>query len=164
MTTSRWILPRMRNVSDNSCREDRNTFYVQQILPENRAIYEIMWKNIWWSQTGRSDNTARAHCLLGNSGYRHIKYVIFIAFPLQQCSMNAPQCYVIRTLPALLCVSVCRKVFGSCAANLNIWKAPDVWSHTSRIIVALYVLINKVKSLYSKSLCFFFSFPPKSDP
>jgi hypothetical protein len=29
MTVSRWILLRMRNISDNIYREDQNTFYVQ---------------------------------------------------------------------------------------------------------------------------------------
>ena len=40
---SRWILRRMRNVLDKSCRENENTFYV---FRENLAVCEIMWKNI----------------------------------------------------------------------------------------------------------------------
>jgi len=36
----------MRNVSDKSCRENQNTHFVFSIFFfENRAIYEIMWKN-----------------------------------------------------------------------------------------------------------------------
>jgi hypothetical protein len=36
----------MRNVSDKSYRENENTFYVQKLFPENRAVYELMWKNM----------------------------------------------------------------------------------------------------------------------
>ena len=36
----------MRNVSDKSCRENQNTDFVfRNVFPENRAVYEIMWKN-----------------------------------------------------------------------------------------------------------------------
>jgi len=34
----------MRNVWDKSCRENQNTYFVFIFL--NRAVYEIMWKNI----------------------------------------------------------------------------------------------------------------------
>jgi hypothetical protein len=46
-----FMLPRsasfkMRNVSDEICREIQNThFTFNNIFPENRAVYEIMWKN-----------------------------------------------------------------------------------------------------------------------
>jgi hypothetical protein len=36
----------MRNVSDKICRENQNMFYVQELFPDNRAVYEIMWKNM----------------------------------------------------------------------------------------------------------------------
>ena len=36
----------MRNVLDKSCRENRNTFYVQQIFSENLASDEIMSKHV----------------------------------------------------------------------------------------------------------------------
>jgi len=46
----RWILLRMRHVSDKSCTESQaHTFYVQELhsppLPESRAVNEIMWEN-----------------------------------------------------------------------------------------------------------------------
>jgi hypothetical protein len=35
----------------------------------------------------------------------HSEYVTLIAFPLQQCLTNAPQCYVVRTLlPLVDCI------------------------------------------------------------
>jgi len=46
MIISRSGLPRMDNVSDKRCRENRNTHFVFNIFFfENRAVYEIMWKN-----------------------------------------------------------------------------------------------------------------------
>jgi len=38
-----WFLLIMRNVSDKSCRENQNTFYIQQCFSINCAIYEILW-------------------------------------------------------------------------------------------------------------------------
>jgi hypothetical protein len=35
----------MRNVSDKTFRENQNTFCVQELFFENRAVYEKMWKN-----------------------------------------------------------------------------------------------------------------------
>ena len=43
----RGIVLRMENVSDRSCRENQNTRFMFNIFsPENRAVYEIMWKNV----------------------------------------------------------------------------------------------------------------------
>jgi hypothetical protein len=42
----RLIFLRMRNVLDQNYRENQNTFYVQKLSTENRAAYEIMWKNM----------------------------------------------------------------------------------------------------------------------
>jgi len=37
----------MRNVSDESCRENQNTHFVfSNFIFENRVVYEIMWENI----------------------------------------------------------------------------------------------------------------------
>jgi hypothetical protein len=44
MIKSLSILLRMRKVSDEICRENQSTFYVQYRFFENH--YEIVWKNI----------------------------------------------------------------------------------------------------------------------
>jgi hypothetical protein len=36
----------MRNVLDKSCRENQNTFYVQQLFFEKCAVYEINLKKL----------------------------------------------------------------------------------------------------------------------
>jgi hypothetical protein len=42
----------MRNISDRNCRENQNTHFVfGNFFFENRAVYEIMWKNT--AQPGR---------------------------------------------------------------------------------------------------------------
>jgi len=40
------MLIKMKNISDNSCRGSRNTFYVQYNFSENLAGYEIMLENV----------------------------------------------------------------------------------------------------------------------
>jgi len=46
----------MRNVSDKSCRENQNTQFVfSNPFFENRAVYEIMWKNT--AERGRPQTT-----------------------------------------------------------------------------------------------------------
>jgi len=80
----------MKNVSDkNLQRKSRHTFYVQQLLSENRAVYEIMWINI--VQPDRPQMTIwrmRIACWIPKATHTHThthsEYVIPIAFPLQQ--------------------------------------------------------------------------------
>jgi len=51
MAISRWIPLRMRNVSEESCREDQDTHFMfnNLFLPENRAVYAIPGK-MWHRQ------------------------------------------------------------------------------------------------------------------
>ena len=45
--TSRSLLFRKRNISDKHCRENQNThFMFNKIISENRAVYDIMWRNV----------------------------------------------------------------------------------------------------------------------
>jgi hypothetical protein len=84
---SRLFLLRMRNVSDTSCRENQNTHFVfnNPSPPENRAVYEIMWKNM--VEQGRQPMTIwcmRIACWIHKATHTHSQYVILIVFPLQQ--------------------------------------------------------------------------------
>jgi hypothetical protein len=46
--------------SDKCCRENQNTqFRVQKPFPENRAVYEIMWKKYGTFGQARGDNMIR---------------------------------------------------------------------------------------------------------
>ena len=67
--------------------DSKHTFYVQLIFffSENRAVYEIMWKNI--VEPGRPQMTIwrmRIACWIPKAKNTHSDYVILIACPLQQ--------------------------------------------------------------------------------
>ena len=70
---------------------------------ENRAIYEIMWKNI--VEPDRVHTTIWRMCIecrICEATHTHSDYAIRIACHCNNGCTNAPQCYVIRTLPVLL--------------------------------------------------------------
>jgi hypothetical protein len=46
MTTSRRILHRIRNISDQPCRENKNTYKLNKNFSEDFSIYELTWKNM----------------------------------------------------------------------------------------------------------------------
>ena len=84
---SRSILLRMRNISDKSCRENRNTFNVQQLLFffENCAVYEILWRNT--VDPGRPQMIIwrmRTASWIPKATNTHSEYLMLTAFPLQQ--------------------------------------------------------------------------------
>jgi len=94
------ILPRMKNVSDNSCRGYQNTHFVfYNFVFENRAVYEIMWKNI--VQRGRPRTTIGRMCI----AYWVTKTThtgCNTAFPLQQWLQERASVLRYSTLPVLL--------------------------------------------------------------
>jgi len=95
----RSILLRMRNVSDKSCRENQNTYFMfSNFFFENCAIYGIMWKNI--VQPGKPQTMWCAHIAswITKATNTWSKYVIL--FHCNNCCMKVPQCYTIHTLPA----------------------------------------------------------------
>ena len=67
----RLIIPRMMNISYRTYRENQNTSYAKQLFKINRAVYEIMWKNIVELNRPQNDNTVHAHCMLDTQGYKH---------------------------------------------------------------------------------------------
>jgi len=81
------ILLRIRNVSDESCcRENHNTYFMfSNFFSENRAVYEIMCKNM--VQPDRSQMKIRRipiSCWIHKATNTHSEYVTLIAFLLQQ--------------------------------------------------------------------------------
>jgi hypothetical protein len=80
------VFYRMRNVSDKSCRENKNThFMFNNFSFENCAIFEIMWKNT--VEPGRPQMTIWHMCIacwIPMATNTLSEYVILICFPLQQ--------------------------------------------------------------------------------
>jgi hypothetical protein len=76
----------MTNVSDKSCVENQNThFLFNSLFFENRAIYEIMWKNIVESDWPEMIVwPTRIACWITKATNTHPEYVTLNAFPLQK--------------------------------------------------------------------------------
>jgi hypothetical protein len=76
----------MRNVSDKSCRDNQITHFVfHNFFPENREVYEIIWKNNVQSDRPQM-TTLRIACWITKLTFIHseLDYIKLIAFPLQQ--------------------------------------------------------------------------------
>jgi hypothetical protein len=88
MIISRSVLFRMRNFSDKSCSENRNTHFVlSNFFSENRAVFEIMWEKYGRTRQATDDNIIRRMrvvCWITRATSTHSDRVTFIAFPLQQ--------------------------------------------------------------------------------
>jgi hypothetical protein len=125
---SRGTLLRMRNISDKSGTENQNTFYIQKIVPEIRALHEIMCKNV-----AREDRIIRHRKMLCTCRitrariHRHTQNIsCLLLFYGSNGYPNATQCYVIvRRLSYLVLnpvtTSICRvklvQFCGTCSNN-----------------------------------------------
>ena len=92
MITSRLILLRMRNVSDESCRENQNTLLCSITFLRKSCR---LWDNvggIWWSQRGhgwRQYKKGHVHCMLGNYGHRRARiWRTYFLFVLPRTNLN----------------------------------------------------------------------------
>jgi len=76
----------MRNVSYRSCRENQNTHFVfRTFSPENRSVYEKIWKNILeWGRPQMAIWLMRIACWIPKATNTHLGCVILVAFPQQQ--------------------------------------------------------------------------------
>jgi len=92
----------MRSVSDKPCRETQNKHFVCSnllffIFFENRAVYEIMWKNT--VEMGRPQMTMwcmRIACWMPKATNTHSECVIYILlFYCHNGCTKAPQCCII---------------------------------------------------------------------
>jgi hypothetical protein len=83
MIVSRWILLRMRNVSDKICRENQNTHFMFRTFSRKLGLYEIMWKNTEPDRPQIIRGT-RFACWITKATDTHSEYVILLAFPRQQ--------------------------------------------------------------------------------
>jgi hypothetical protein len=72
MTISRWILYRMRNVLEKYCRDNQNThFMFSKLFCENRALHEIMSKNVVEPERPRGCTRFRARAYARTRVHSH---------------------------------------------------------------------------------------------
>ena len=91
-------------VTQNLQRKSKH-FMFNNSPPENRAVYEITWKNT--VQPDRPQMTiwrTRIACWIPKATDVHWGYVILLLFHCNSGCTNAPQYNVIRTLAVLFCV------------------------------------------------------------
>ena len=70
---------------------------------ENRAVYEIMWKNfVEWGTPQMAIWIMLVTRWIPKATNKHSIYVMLIALPCKNSCKNAPQYYVIRTLLPLM--------------------------------------------------------------
>ena len=70
---------------------------------ENRAVYEIMWKNV--VEPGRPQMTTLRMRIVSwkiKATNTHSEYTILLLFRCNNGIPKSSQCYVIRTLPVML--------------------------------------------------------------
>jgi hypothetical protein len=104
---SRSFLIRMRNVSDKSRRENRNThFMFSNILFENLAVYDIMWKKSVEPKRPQIKKIRRIRiaCSIPKATNTHSLCNTYCFFHCNNGCTNAPNFYVIRALPVLFCL------------------------------------------------------------
>ena len=129
MTISRWILLRMRNVSNKSRWESQNIFLCLITFSENRAVYEIKSKNV--VKIERPQMTIRRRVACWTSKVTRLKAQARSPAPTHQPTRgdsvftHTSQCYVIRTLPVFFyfCarwyIQVC---ISELSTGLNTWR------------------------------------------
>jgi hypothetical protein len=86
MTISRSIVVRMRNVSDKVAEKIKTQFLLHNFFSENRAVYEIMWKNIlpyrpqmtWHMRIARWIPNATTHTRSRSVFFKNFSLSLFI--------------------------------------------------------------------------------------
>jgi len=85
LIVSRSIIPRMRMFQTKVVEKIKTHFVPITFFFENRAVYEIMWKNIVQPDGPQMTiQRMRISCWIPKATNTHSKYVIVIVFPLQQ--------------------------------------------------------------------------------
>ena len=111
-----------------------------------------LWENVEkYCRVGQATDGNMVHmqCMLDTWGYKytHSGCVIVIAFQSNDGCMNAPQCYVIRTLPVLYileqdCIDV---LTGISADEHSIGFSLIIWGHfLTRInneMLSIYIMV-----------------------
>jgi len=105
---------RMKNVSDESFRQNQNTLYADFFSFENHFVYEIMWKNMVEPSRPRITIWCmRIVYWIPKATNIHSEYVMLIAFPLHLVSRKRLTHYTHNA-----CLLVMVKYCGPCALQV----------------------------------------------
>ena len=97
MTISRWFLLRMRNVSNESCIENQNTYFMfSDFFPRKSCRLWDSAENVVESDGSQCHNMAHARCMRDKHGYTNAHAHAHASG--NNCYANGPQCHVIRVL------------------------------------------------------------------
>ena len=103
------VLIRMGNVSDKSCGENQNAYFLCSIIFFRKSCLYVIsgGGGCCWAGQATDDNMIRRMRVaywLAKATNTHSQCVLLIAFffHCNSGSANAPECYVIRSLPGLL--------------------------------------------------------------
>ena len=114
------------------CRENQNTqvMFSKVFFFENRAVYEIIWKNIVQPERMQMSKW-RIACWIGRDTNTHsgcVKLFVFF-FHFNNSCTNAPQCYVILH-------------YLSCLFKLYLWfKFQNRYAHMHSSFICIYIYI-----------------------
>ena len=169
MTISRCILLRMRNILDKCCRETQKAYFIFNIIfSENRAVYEIMSKNMVEAESLQMRRISRAtrahahaHAHTTAHSHTHTQAVTcthtrtrtelcntyLLLFHGNNGIVNAPQCYVMCTLPVLFDHPfVCRSIHMTKPAQ-SLGFNIIIYIHVLNKIIEWIVLVLPVPSV-----------------
>ena len=168
-------------------RKPKLRFYVQRRFPKI-VLFMRQCREMRWSQEATNDDTTwstvcwkmkvtcarthehahaqstQTHARTQARAHAHTqKYVTFSVFPRPQWFANAPQCYVIHTLPVLFCavyftsalsaLTTYSLLFTLCATRLNIWKILDPKALTRIYLHTINWVGFQTETMIFKALC-----------
>ena len=116
LNLSRWILLRMKNVSSRICRWNQNIHFVFSNFLFRKS-FRLLANVVEYLAPDRLQMTIwhmRIACWIHKATNTHLQYVIIMLLHYHNGCTNAPQCYVVHTVPVL---SLLLKVLRSVAAS-----------------------------------------------
>ena len=138
-------LLRRKNVSDNICKENRNTCYVQYFSFWKSCFYGIMCKNT--VEKGTTQMTKwRNHiaCWITNATNTHTGYIILIASPLQ---------WWLHECTSILCYTYIAFLFLSKTSSGDL-GSQTIFMQTRMYVCAKPVPVSTLKmSLFTLPIC-----------
>jgi hypothetical protein len=128
----------LSSYNENYFRQNFLRKYKKKLLNSFRksCLFEVLEK---YGSAGQAtaDNTAHAHCMLGNKGYSHTEYVILLFHYNNDCTKQ-PQCYVIRVLP----VSLSSRTVAFLVLSIGTW-GEVFWSNGATRIIKKRACFNR---------------------